>query len=117
MASTRDKNDVRRQAIPIIYARGSHYDVGYEVVNMNSVSITLQALEEFFQGRTFASIIQDFVSTSSALNDSYLPIYNTPDGLKVYTDTLDVVTKSFPQYVRELQGTADGAEVDFHKVS
>lgn len=62
-------------------------------------------------------MIQDFVSTSSILNDTYLPIYNTPEGIKVYTETLDVVTKSFPQYVRELQGTADGANVEFHKVS
>jgi hypothetical protein len=56
------------------------------------------------------------VSTSPLLNDHFLPIYNTPEGLKVYTETLEVVTKSFPQYLRELQGTADGAGVEFHKV-
>lgn len=62
-------------------------------------------------------MIQKFVETSSLLNESYLPIYNTPEGLKVYTETLEVVRKSFPQYLRELQGTADGAQVEFHKVS
>jgi len=56
------------------------------------------------------------VSTSKLLNEYFLPIYNTPEGLKVYLETLDVVTKSFPQYLRELQGTADGAGVEFHKV-
>jgi hypothetical protein len=50
------------------------------------------------------------------LNNCYLPVYNTPEGLKVYSETLEVVTKSFPQYLRELQGTADGAGVEFHKV-
>jgi hypothetical protein len=62
-------------------------------------------------------MIQDVVSTSSLLNDRYLPVYNTPEGIKVYRETLEVVTKSFPQYLRELQGTADGAGVEFHKVS
>lgn len=62
-------------------------------------------------------MIREFVEASAALNESYLPIYNTPEGLKVYNDTLEVVTKSFPQYIRELQGTADGAKVEFHKVS
>lgn len=35
---------------------------------------------------------------------------------KVYDETLQTVTQSFPQYIKELQGTADGAQVDFHKV-
>lgn len=57
------------------------------------------------------------VATSTALNESYIPIYKTPEGLKVYNDTLAVVKKSFPQYVQELHGTADGAQVEFHKVN
>lgn len=36
---------------------------------------------------------------------------------KVYDETLETVTQSFPQYIKELQGTADGAQVDFYKVS
>lgn len=35
---------------------------------------------------------------------------------KVYDETLETVTQSFPQYIKELQGIADGAQVDFHKV-
>lgn len=34
MASTPDKLDLRRQNIPIIYARGTHYEVGFDVVRM-----------------------------------------------------------------------------------
>ena len=62
-------------------------------------------------------MIKDFLSSCSYLNDYFLPVYNTPEGLKIYNETLEVVTKSFPQYLRELQGTADGAEVEFYKVS
>ncbi|XP_062537270.1 beta-alanyl-dopamine/carcinine hydrolase isoform X3 [Armigeres subalbatus] len=92
------KNIPRRQAIPILYTRGTHYDVGYDV------------------GRTFAALIKNFLQLSGPLNDTYLPLYNTDEGRKVYNETLDSVKKSFPQYVRELEGTADGAQVEFHKL-
>jgi len=55
--------------------------------------------------------------SSGPLNEVYLPLYETPEGRKVYDDTLEVVQKNFPQYVEEIQGTADGAKVPFHKVS
>lgn len=29
----RENLDIRRKVIPIVYVRGTHYDVGYEVVN------------------------------------------------------------------------------------
>lgn len=35
---------------------------------------------------------------------------------RVYKETLDTVQQSFPQYVRELQGVADGSQVEFYKV-
>lgn len=34
-----------------------------------------------------------------------------------YNETLESVKKSFPQYIRELEGVADGAQVEFYKVS
>lgn len=34
-----------------------------------------------------------------------------------YNETLETVRNSFPQYIRELEGVADGAQVDFYKVS
>uniref|UniRef100_A0A336M098 CSON009422 protein n=1 Tax=Culicoides sonorensis TaxID=179676 RepID=A0A336M098_CULSO len=92
------QNIARRQCIPIIYTRGTHYDVGYDV------------------GRTFGAIIKNFLQLSNPLNESYLPLYNTDEGRKVYNETLESVKKSFPQYIQELEGTADGAQVEFHKV-
>lgn len=35
----------------------------------------------------------------------------------VYDATLKSVKESFPQYIRELEGVADGADVEFHKVN
>lgn len=61
-------------------------------------------------------MIQNFVSIYSPLQEIYLPLFATEKGRKVYEETLDAVKKQFPQYVREIQGTADGANVPFSKV-
>ena len=53
---------------------------------------------------------------SKPLNKVFLPLYETDAGKKVYQETLKSVRKNFPQYVREMEGTADGAKVPFHKV-
>lgn len=92
------KGIIRRQCIPVIYTRGTHYDVGYDV------------------GRTFASLIHSLLEIYGNLNDIYIPAYNTIEGKKAYDDTLESVKKNFPQYIEELQGTADGAKVPFYKL-
>lgn len=53
---------------------------------------------------------------SGPLNETFLPLYESTSGRKVYDETLASVKVNFPQYVRELEGTADGAKVPFHKV-
>ncbi|KAJ1523424.1 hypothetical protein ONE63_001286 [Megalurothrips usitatus] len=88
----------RRQAIPILYTRGTHYEVGFDV------------------GRTFSGIINSFLVQSGPLNDEFLPLYETEAGRRAYEDTLAAVKQHYPQYVQELQGTADGAKVPFHKL-
>ncbi|KAF6200704.1 hypothetical protein GE061_005148 [Apolygus lucorum] len=88
----------RRNCLPIIYARGSHYDVGYDI------------------GRTFASLIQDYIRTYKCLNEIYIPLYLTDKGREVYDAGLEACQRMYPQYVRELQGTADGADVPFYKL-
>ncbi|XP_011629908.1 uncharacterized protein LOC105422297 [Pogonomyrmex barbatus] len=92
------KNIGRRNVIPIIHVRGTHYDIGFDI------------------GRTFAKIIQDFVDIYQSLNEIYLPLYGTEEGKKIYDETLEVVKKQFPQYLREIEGTANGANVPFHKL-
>ena len=36
----------------------------------------------YFQGRTFGSLIHNFLKLSGPLNNVYLPLYHTPDGRK-----------------------------------
>ena len=92
------KNLGRRQAIPVIHTRGTHYDIGLDI------------------GRTFSGLIHSYVNSYHPLNETYLPLYNTEAGRKVYEDTLACVEKQYPGYVREIQGTAEGANVPFHKL-
>lgn len=70
-----------------------------------------------FQGRTFRGLIQDFLENFKELHENYLPAYETEAGRAAYDKTLASVNENFPHYVRELQGTADGAQVPFHHVS
>lgn len=68
------------------------------------------------KGRTFSGLIQSFLASCEQLNNVFLPIYETAEGRKVYDETLKSVRENFPQYIREIEGTADGAKVPFHKV-
>ncbi|XP_070515238.1 beta-alanyl-dopamine/carcinine hydrolase isoform X2 [Cardiocondyla obscurior] len=61
-------------------------------------------------------MIQDFVDIYPPLNEIYLPLFATEQGKNVYNETLDAVKKQFPQYLREIEGTADGANVPFYKL-
>lgn len=88
----------RRNCLPIVYVKGTHYDVGYDI------------------GRTFASLIQDYIKNYKVLNDVYIPLYLSEKGREVYEAGLAACQKTYPQYVRELQGTADGADVPFYKL-
>ncbi|XP_045465203.1 uncharacterized protein LOC123674268 [Harmonia axyridis] len=88
----------RRQSIPILYTRGTHYEVGFDV------------------GRTFGSLIESFVNSSTALNQEYLPAYNTPGGKQAYDATLNNLIQNYPQYIKELEGIADGSKVPFYKL-
>lgn len=84
-----------------------------------SISLTINVIKfslKYFQGRTFAKIINEFVDCYKPLNETYLAAYSTEEGKKVYDETLECVKKQFPQYVREIEGTAAGANVPFYKV-
>lgn len=61
-------------------------------------------------------MIQEYFETSPT-TEEFMKIYETDGGRKAYEDTLAVVNKHFPQYVRELEGIADGSKVSFTLVS
>ncbi|XP_056635057.1 beta-alanyl-dopamine/carcinine hydrolase isoform X1 [Diorhabda sublineata] len=99
MASSNNlTKNIRRQNIPILYTKGTYYEVGFNV------------------GRTFSGIIHSFLNGNPSLEEDFLPAYNTLEGKRAYEETLNSVKKNFPQYIRELEGIADGANVPFYKL-
>ncbi|XP_026315186.1 uncharacterized protein LOC113226677 [Hyposmocoma kahamanoa] len=87
----------RRRAVPVLYVQGSHYDIGFDT------------------GRTFSSIIKNFVKEYSNLRD-FEREYKTKRGWTAYEQTLANMKRRFPYYVKEIQGIADGSGVSFHQV-
>ncbi|XP_042885764.1 uncharacterized protein LOC122261970 [Penaeus japonicus] len=85
----------RRSSLPVLYTRGTHYEVGFDI------------------GRTFRGIIPNYLAASKSFHDSLLKHHGEGDGKAAYDVTLEHLQKNFPQYIRELQGIADGARVPF----
>ncbi|XP_037782824.1 LOW QUALITY PROTEIN: uncharacterized protein LOC119579166 [Penaeus monodon] len=85
----------RRSSLPVLHTRGTHYEVGFDI------------------GRTFRAIIEDYLAASKHSHDSLLKQFSEGDGKVAYDVTLENLKTNFPQYIRELQGIADGARVPF----
>ncbi|XP_050420026.1 uncharacterized protein LOC126832992 isoform X2 [Adelges cooleyi] len=79
----------------IFHVKGTHHSIGVQI------------------GQKFKTMIKDFLASYTSL-PAYLKAYNTPEGRAIYDDSLTSSMKYFPQYVRELQGMASGADVEFH---
>lgn len=88
----------RQNSLPVLHVRGTFYEVGYNV------------------GRTFSGIIKTLIDTHPVINTNILPAYNTEQGKIIYQETLHNVTDYYPNYLKELQGIADGAGVPFYKL-
>lgn len=61
-------------------------------------------------------MIQNHLIENFNLNSAYIPLYESFEGRQVYQETLESCRTNFPQYIRELEGLAEGAEVEFYKV-
>ncbi|KAJ2954160.1 hypothetical protein O0L34_g2389 [Tuta absoluta] len=87
----------RRHAVPVVYLRGTHYDVGFDT------------------GRIFGALIKNFLATYENLRD-FEREYKSDVGRNAYDRTLANMKKRYPYYVKEVQGLADGAGVPFHQL-
>lgn len=68
------------------------------------------------QGLQFKAATHTAMSSSSFYNKQMLPYYNKPDGQKLYDSLTREAMASFPQYVEEIQGLANGTGLPFYKV-
>lgn len=92
-----EKQNGRRKCVPVIYVRGSHYEVGYDV------------------GRTMGHLIKNLLSKFEVLKELEKE-FKTDAGQRAYDKTLANMKKRFPYYVKEMQGVADGAGVPFYQL-
>ncbi|CAG5117501.1 unnamed protein product [Candidula unifasciata] len=86
------------QALPVLYVAGTHYEVGYKI------------------GVTFAERIRSFWNESTYLHTIDIPFSKTSKGRAYFESTLEVCKNNFPDFVRELQGIADGAGMPFDNI-
>ncbi|KAL3854893.1 hypothetical protein ACJMK2_014129 [Sinanodonta woodiana] len=85
------------QRIPMLYTRGTYYEVGYNV----------------------GSVFQEWIHTyfnSSLIPSHILPFYNTHKGREVFDEYLKASEINFPQYVTELRGMSDGSRMTFENL-
>ncbi|XP_050427094.1 uncharacterized protein LOC126837290 [Adelges cooleyi] len=98
IAESCDEKRPVRNSIPVVYVNGTHYEVGYSV------------------GRTNGQMIKEFLKAYTPLQDDYLKMIAEPEGRAIYEESLNSTKMYFPQYVIELQGVADGAQVSFEEL-
>lgn len=106
----------RRPSIPILYTRGTHYEVGYDIVSIKIILDLDFARFLFYQGRTFQSMIELHVNRNPHLNQVLLQKYTSSKIRRIYENILKNVEKNYPQYIEELNGMAEGSKVPFFKV-
>lgn len=61
--------------------------------------------------------MKDVSTAQFKLQQLFMPCFFCINTERVYNETLESVKQSFPQYISELQGIADGSQVEFYKVS
>ncbi|XP_060083894.1 beta-alanyl-dopamine/carcinine hydrolase-like, partial [Ylistrum balloti] len=77
---------------------GSHYDVGYEL------------------GKRMGKEIREYLAEMDGHIKMLKQFADSNEGRETYKRFLDTVTSSYPLYRRELEGTADGAGIEFEKL-
>ena len=86
------------QSLPIVYAKGTYYEVGYCI------------------GHTFAKRINDWFEDSIGPIIFFRRFYDDADGKMVVEQYLETTEKAFPEYVQEMRGMADGSGAKFHDI-
>ena len=69
------------------------------------------------QGSTFRSRILAAMRNNTFFNNRMLPYNQTTEGSSLYSAYLDTASKMYPQYMNELRGLADGAQMQFSEVA
>lgn len=69
------------------------------------------------QGSAFKEQILTVMDANSFFNSKMLPYNDTDEGGTLYTTFYKTVESTFPRYLDEIQGMADGSNLSFSMVS
>ncbi|KAL3854892.1 hypothetical protein ACJMK2_014128 [Sinanodonta woodiana] len=86
------------QTLPMLFTRGTHYEVGHSI------------------GSVFREQIQKYFSSSNIVQSCLLPFYNTNKGRDIFAEYRKAAEICFPQYVTEIQGMSDGSGMSFENL-
>ena len=73
-------------------------------------------LYHVLQGSAFRDQILTVMNSDSFFNSEMLSYNSTAEGSSIYTRFYHTVATLYPQYLDELRGMADGANISFSKV-
>jgi hypothetical protein len=85
-------------SLPLLFAEGSHYDVGHQI------------------GSAFKEQILTVMQSNTFFNSKMLFYNSTAGGSALYSTYYHTVASTFPKYLDELRGMADGAGLSFSKL-
>eukprot|EP00096_Caligus_rogercresseyi_P007649 TRINITY_DN25615_c0_g1_i1.p1 TRINITY_DN25615_c0_g1~~TRINITY_DN25615_c0_g1_i1.p1 ORF type:complete len:390 (+),score=107.00 TRINITY_DN25615_c0_g1_i1:34-1203(+) len=88
----------RSSSIPVLYTRGTHYEVGYDI------------------GHTFRSLIESSLSKNAHFNNVLVQKYESEKVRTAYQKLLFYMEKDYPHFVDELRGMSVGSKVPFFKL-
>jgi hypothetical protein len=62
-------------------------------------------------------MMRSLTSEWTFLKEIVLPAYESKEGRDIYEKSLNLCTTTFPGYVQEIQGMADGSGIPFYQVT
>ena len=67
-------------------------------------------------GRHFSEEIRQGLRENKTLQDRFLRFHQSPEGRQIFSELLVLHKKLYPNYISELEGIADGADVPFEEL-
>ena len=86
------------QSLPIVYCKGSYYEVGYCI------------------GHTFSRRINDWFADPLSPIEYFRKIYQDEEGHEAVMKYLERSEEVFPEYVQEMRGIVDGSGAKFEDI-
>ena len=100
--------------IKFLKVSGTHYEVGHQVYLKNGVNYISFSPSQV--GKAMKAEIESYIARSAYVKEVMIPFYSSKAGSNLYEKTLASLRAQCPQYLAELEGMAEGAEIPFNTI-